>query len=333
MGGVALVAWAWRPPSTRPLQEATAAAVVRVADLIGLAASRVGTVVRFDAGDRFQYVVGGECTGLTLFCVFAVAASAFPVSRRQRLTGIALGAAVLFLLNLVRLVMLGWIGVYRPRAFDAVHLYWWQVFSVFAVAGLWVWWAAYATSERSFARPKAGTAFAAVALATTVATPVADWYAATLRLAAAPFADAVAGGRTLVALAAELALGAPLTNHYPLLAGTVAIVVSLPGTGRRKLAAAALAVPLTYALHVVSILAGLIALRYGASEPIHTLISLLTLVGHLGIVGLAWSWCRPSVATTDSKEGHREDSSDPRHRRAVPVRRHVHSGDDDGIRR
>src|SRR5688500_18539587 len=50
------------------------------------------------------FVIGSECTGLALLALLVAFVLAFPASARARVAGVALGAAALFVANLLRLV-------------------------------------------------------------------------------------------------------------------------------------------------------------------------------------------------------------------------------------
>lgn len=112
---------------------------------ISLASASSVTVV-FGNG-AFSYQIIGECTAVVLFGIFAAALLAYPASWRHRAIGLILGAPALVILNLVRLVLLAWLGVHYPQIFDQVHVIWWQVFNVLVVALGWFAWSRWVSSQ------------------------------------------------------------------------------------------------------------------------------------------------------------------------------------------
>ncbi len=93
------------------------------------------------ASGLFGITVVTACTGLFTTGLFLIAVVAFPVGWRSKLLGVGLGVAGVFLVNIVRLVSLYYIGVHLPGFLDSAHqLVWQSVLIVFAVA-LWLLWA------------------------------------------------------------------------------------------------------------------------------------------------------------------------------------------------
>lgn len=89
----------------------------------------------------FGITVVTACTGLFTTGLFLIAVIAYPTGWRSKLLGAGLGVASIFLVNVVRLVSLYYIGVHLPGFLDPAHqLIWQSVLIVFAVA-LWLLWA------------------------------------------------------------------------------------------------------------------------------------------------------------------------------------------------
>lgn len=128
-------------PAWPALTEATAHAVAWACSLVGISAL-VGPdrVVWFENG-AFSYTIIDECTAVVLILIYLAAVLAYPATARQRAIGLAIGVPSLFLLNLVRLVTLAWIGLHAPNLFEAIHVFWWQAFLI-GITGLgWFCWA------------------------------------------------------------------------------------------------------------------------------------------------------------------------------------------------
>jgi exosortase/archaeosortase family protein len=93
------------------------------------------------SSDRFGITVVTACTGLFTTGLFLIAVIGYPSGWRSKLVGVGLGVAGIFLLNVVRLVSLYYIGVHLPAFLDSAHqLIWQSMLIVFAVA-LWLLWA------------------------------------------------------------------------------------------------------------------------------------------------------------------------------------------------
>jgi len=118
-------------------------------NLLGHRTSVVGSTV---ASSQFGISVVAACTGLFATGLFLVAVAAYPVRARAKLVGSAIGIAGIFVVNIVRLVSLYYVGIHWPSALYAAHqLVWQSVLIVFAV-GLWLVWAGRARPARRGAR-------------------------------------------------------------------------------------------------------------------------------------------------------------------------------------
>jgi len=109
-----------------------------VLNLLGHRTSVDGSTV---ASSLFGITVVTACTGLFTTGLFLIAVVVYPAGWRSRLIGAGLGIGGVFLVNVVRLVSLYYIGVHLPNFLDQAHqLIWQSVLIVFAVA-LWLLWA------------------------------------------------------------------------------------------------------------------------------------------------------------------------------------------------
>jgi len=109
-----------------------------VLNLLGHRTTVAGSTV---ASNLFGITVVTACTGLFTTGLFLIAVVAYPAGWRSRLIGAGLGIGGVFLMNVVRLVSLYYIGVHLPAFLDQAHqLVWQSVLIVFAVA-LWLLWA------------------------------------------------------------------------------------------------------------------------------------------------------------------------------------------------
>ena len=81
-----------------------------------------------------------ECTGLYEILIYAAAVFAFPTSLIKKGIGIALGAPILYAVNVVRIAFLIWIGRFYPEIFDFMHLYFWQATLILMITSVWLLW-------------------------------------------------------------------------------------------------------------------------------------------------------------------------------------------------
>ena len=120
------------------IQTALATITAGILTLFGHAAVVAGSTVQTDV---FGISVVTACTGLFTTGLYVIAVLAFPARWRARAIGLAMGIGGIFVLNLIRLVSLYFIGVHFPGVLDLAHQGIWQaVFIVFAVV-LWLLWA------------------------------------------------------------------------------------------------------------------------------------------------------------------------------------------------
>jgi len=118
------------------LSERTASVVHSLMGLIGN--TRVeGVLVWYDG---FPVEIVGECVGLYEVIIFSACVLAYPAPARAKWIGLPLGAAVIFVFNLVRIMGLLAVGRYQPQWFDFFHLYFWQSTLVLLVATVWLAW-------------------------------------------------------------------------------------------------------------------------------------------------------------------------------------------------
>jgi len=97
-----------------------------------------GNVVRSNA---FGVTVVTACTGLFTTALFIIAVLVYPTGWGAKVIGAAVGIGGIFVLNLVRLVSLYYIGLHLPGFLDQAHqLIWQSLLIVFAVT-LWLVWA------------------------------------------------------------------------------------------------------------------------------------------------------------------------------------------------
>jgi exosortase H (IPTLxxWG-CTERM-specific) len=122
----------------RPLYDFTAAATGAIANLFGAAAQVHGSEVT--SPDFSMSIVFG-CTGIVPMVIFISAVLAYPCTAKQKAMGIALGIVALYVLNLVRMVSLFFIGAHlSENIFNTAHFLIWQPVMILAAIVLWLFW-------------------------------------------------------------------------------------------------------------------------------------------------------------------------------------------------
>ena len=120
-----------------PLITAVARSTAFILNLLGTEAWVQGFTIH---SSDFSVMVIPACTGLLPTLLFLAAVFAYPCKIKEKALGVAIGIPAIFLINLVRMVSLFYIGLYLPRAFEQVHLLVWQPLMVFAAVALWLLW-------------------------------------------------------------------------------------------------------------------------------------------------------------------------------------------------
>lgn len=109
------------------LQNTTGALVVSASHLIGLTAHYDPVTQLFDVAG-FDMLLGPECVALHYWAILTLSILFFPEqSCTRRIIGWFVTSLGLVFFNIVRLIVLGLVGVYAPEYFAAVHDYIWQV--------------------------------------------------------------------------------------------------------------------------------------------------------------------------------------------------------------
>ena len=112
------------------------AAIIRAA---GDGAEANGTEI---VGERYTINLKRGCDALqaAAFYVFAVLTSPVGLVLRRRLVAVAVGAVLLLVINLVRIISLYYTGVFFPTWFDVMHVDVWQAVFVFLPIVFWLIW-------------------------------------------------------------------------------------------------------------------------------------------------------------------------------------------------
>lgn len=92
------------------------------------------------ASPRFSVAIYNGCNGLEAMLIFISGVVAFPASWRHKLLGIALGFVAIQIVNVIRVVSLFYIGVFKPAWFSVSHVFVWQTIIILFGVVLWLLW-------------------------------------------------------------------------------------------------------------------------------------------------------------------------------------------------
>ena len=107
----------------RPIQEWMARFATAGANLFGAGAVVQGSIIN---ANHAALDINHECTGVFVLIVYAMFVLAYPAPWWHRLSGIAIGFAVLTTVNLARLVGLTVVASHYPSWFAYFHEYFFQ---------------------------------------------------------------------------------------------------------------------------------------------------------------------------------------------------------------
>ena len=106
--------------------------------LAGVEAKVTGTIV---GTPTFLVAIQNNCNAIYEMALFISAVLAFPATWRERAWGALLGSVSLYIVNLIRVLSLIYVGSHFRQYFQLSHIYLWQsLFIVFALV-LWTFWA------------------------------------------------------------------------------------------------------------------------------------------------------------------------------------------------
>jgi exosortase H (IPTLxxWG-CTERM-specific) len=92
------------------------------------------------SSSSFSVSIAKGCDAMEAMALFASALLAFPAKWKYKLIGFFAGIALLFMLNIARIISLFLTGLYFPKAFEIMHVEVWQVLFILFAVGLWIFW-------------------------------------------------------------------------------------------------------------------------------------------------------------------------------------------------
>lgn len=97
-----------------------------------------GSLVRFHT---FSMKIVSECSGAEAMAIFCASVIAFPATIKEKLLAVGIGLPALYVVNVLRLVCLGFLGAFASReVFQFAHVYVWQTIFILFVVCVWLLW-------------------------------------------------------------------------------------------------------------------------------------------------------------------------------------------------
>jgi exosortase H (IPTLxxWG-CTERM-specific) len=90
--------------------------------------------------DKFSINVVDGCNGIYATAILVSGVIAYPASLRKRFYGIIFGFIAVFLVNLIRVISLFYLGLHFPDIFQEVHVYVWQPIIILWAIIVWDFW-------------------------------------------------------------------------------------------------------------------------------------------------------------------------------------------------
>jgi exosortase/archaeosortase family protein len=135
---VALLWVSGSPSCMAVIQRGLAGVTGTLLNVLGHSTSVHGNTV---GTESFGISVVTACTGIFILGLYLLAVIAYPCGWISKLLGVLLGIGGVFILNLIRLISLFYVGMYIPQYFDVVHQLVWQSLMIAFVVLLWLFWA------------------------------------------------------------------------------------------------------------------------------------------------------------------------------------------------
>jgi exosortase H (IPTLxxWG-CTERM-specific) len=108
-----------------------------ILNIFGMGTTAIGSTL---SSKEFSVSIARGCDAIEAMALFASALLSFPAKWKPKLIGFFAGIALLFILNLGRIISLFLTGVYFPKAFEIMHVEVWQVLFILFAIGLWIFW-------------------------------------------------------------------------------------------------------------------------------------------------------------------------------------------------
>ncbi len=92
-------------------------------------------------GEVFKVSIRGGCDGMEATALYVIAVLAVPIIRfREKFPALFYGLLILFVLNIFRIALLYYAGIYWPKAFEFMHLHGGVIVFTMISVILWLVW-------------------------------------------------------------------------------------------------------------------------------------------------------------------------------------------------
>jgi len=108
-----------------------------ILNLLGQKTQVTGPVI---SSSLFSISIARGCDAIEGMALFSAALLAYPARWKYKLYGFLAGNAILFLLNLVRIITLFLTGIYAPKLFQIMHIEIWEALFILFALTLWILW-------------------------------------------------------------------------------------------------------------------------------------------------------------------------------------------------
>lgn len=132
-----LLLYALHRPFVVPFTQLIASVTHGILRAVGVQAWVAGASIGIPG---FAVEIKNNCNAIYEIGLYGAAVLAYPAPLTQRLLGTLLGAGVLYIVNLIRILSLLALGRYWPWGFQAAHVYVWQALFLAVVAACWLGW-------------------------------------------------------------------------------------------------------------------------------------------------------------------------------------------------
>jgi exosortase H (IPTLxxWG-CTERM-specific) len=98
--------------------------------------------------DKFSINIVPGCDSIYPTALLWAALIAYPATWKSKLLGMAGGTVVLFIINILRVLSMFYVGRAFPSLFEFVHVYAWQALFILLTLALWLLWAVKVAREK-----------------------------------------------------------------------------------------------------------------------------------------------------------------------------------------
>ncbi len=120
-----------------PLVNLYASLSGKILNLLGQQTIAIGDTV---SSSHFSVGIKKGCDAAEPMAMFIAGILAFPSAVKKKIYGLIIGIGALFILNLIRIISLYYIGAHYPELFDTMHIEVWQVVFIMVAIAFWFFW-------------------------------------------------------------------------------------------------------------------------------------------------------------------------------------------------